>query len=206
MTPTWLDSLGLGARVVVVDSGWDHRLRSLQPAGEQNFTPHPMTKDSGHGQLVAELIQDTAPLSLIYVAKAWSPRHTNWKPYEQALDWAIALKADVVNLSFACDELSDHAKKQIAHLDQEGAICVASYSGSRLPGAMPCVVAVGSRTGKLPAGVLRVDEACRTLSCGRLDASATPSYATATVSGAAACVKAWDSKVKRVGFLDLVAA
>ncbi len=166
------------------------------------------TDAARHGHGVCDLIANgtddgfgMAPMCKLHVAKVWDGLTARWEGYELALDWAITAKAEVINLSFAADNISGRMKDQLRLLDEAGCICVAAYAGGRWPGVSPHVVPVGPSGVTLPKGVLRVDEITCRVSESLTRPTKHASYAAAIVSGVAACAKAWNPGFRRQAFL-----
>lgn len=193
-----MNSLGRGASVMVIDTGFDAATPFVFPQEIKSFTHDPTTgSHDGHGNMVSSIIasQDPlkagiAPAATLYVAKALSS-HQHWGYLNRALDWALELQVDVVNMSFSIDRTDPGLEERLARLDASGAICVASHHPGRpWPHLLPYVVSAGL------TDVPGVDMiAGDSQGMHVRDRTGRPftgtSVSCAVVSGIAACAKAW---------------
>jgi hypothetical protein len=198
----WLETLGAGTKLFVLDSGCRRSLLAQPPASLVNFSTKAIDLDCQHGDRVVELAMHVAPQCELHIGKVWDGRSTNWRQYERALRWALESKADVVNLSFAAFDVSQTLKDLIRDLDDAGCIVVAAWAGTRWPGDSPHVLPVGPSGVPVPPGVVRAGKLFPTLSGGHLEPAGHASYAAAVVSGVAACAKAAEPTITRQGLLS----
>lgn len=206
----WMMTMGQGAKVMILDSGFINAQDYLVVTEARNFSKNKMNWDARHGDVIAHLIGSRDPLCLgiaprceLYIAKVWDGEcMADWSGYEKALDWAIFENVDVVNMSFAAFDISAKMKEQLEMLDGWGTILVAAHAGPRWPAVCPHVVPVGPMRHDLPPGVLRVSRPFQNGEWGHLEPITAASYATAIVSGVAACAKSFNPGITRPSFVD----
>lgn len=208
----WMATLGRGARVVVLDSGFAPGTPHLYPAEVRSFTAAhggpPDAATAVHGTRVAQIIASAAPecpglapACTLYVGEVVGPLRHGWASLHEALDWAIALEPDVLNMSFACPTSDQACDRRLAHLDAAGTVCLASYNQwLHWPHGLPHVAAVGLNGLGGNCDVRTVGEVL--VPAGdRLDTFRGTSAASAVVAGVAACAKARNPALDRAGFL-----
>lgn len=207
MPKEWTDTLGVGAKVFVLDSGF-RKPSPFVVKEARNFSTLNMQSLSEHGHHMCEIIAGQDPLNIghapycdLYVAKVWDAKPAVWDRYEAALDWAIHEKADVVSMSFAMLNISQGMLDRFKILEQQGAICCAAYSGFGWPHGCPEVIACGRIGRNQGKGDVNVGDIIIPSPQGRFTARSGTSVATACVAGIAACAKAFEPSMTRLAFL-----
>jgi hypothetical protein len=146
---------GHGIRIVVVDSG----VHPLHPHiggvedGVHVDAEGELSDDFidrlGHGTAVTAAIREKAPEAVIFVAKVFDRRlETTAAALVSAIRWAVACKAQLVNLSLGTRTAAhaDVLGQAVSEARASGAWVVAAgeHDGIQwLPGTLPGVVAVG---------------------------------------------------------------
>lgn len=149
---------GAGVMVAVIDSGWDRSCpderistgtafldASDQTACEQNDDDNDRL---GHGTVCTRLILDVAPqASIIPVRVFGRSLETSPRTIEAAIQWCVARKVDVINLSLATerDDARDSLYLTCARAIDAGTIIVAAASIGSIsyPSAFDNVLGVG---------------------------------------------------------------
>ena len=200
----WLATAGRGAKVVVLDTGLSVGDGGVYPQEIRHFSQaHP---DPRHGSKVAQIIagrHGIAPACQLFVGQIMGDITHSWRPLEEALRWAQSLRADVVNMSFACPISHPPIEGLLADLDAAGCICIASYNRYlHWPWSLPQVVAVGTAAqddcdvvgpASFPVEVGNGAETFKGTSA-----------AAAHVAAVAACAKASDPETNRGSFLRAI--
>ncbi len=164
----WAMTRGVGARVMVIDTGIDKNHPAFAGRIEkvQNFTgegdPQDVTDVEGHGTHVAGIITaqateeavGVAPEAHLLIAKVCGSKGCNNDAIAKALVWALREKVDVVNMSMGGGG-SVPERFMINQLDGEQIPVVAAMGNNGieatpLPAGYPSVSAVGAvdMTGK----------------------------------------------------------
>lgn len=205
-----MSSLGAGVKVVILDSGVEED-EFIKPVGVMNFTRMPISKGARHGTDMAAIISSRDPLCLgiapgclLYVAKVFSYSRIDWSHYELALDWALEIGADVVNMSFGVSRLSGRFEEKLKLLDQRGTICLAAHSQFSAFRNNSNILTVGRLAPHSTAEAVATDVMTRRASNGSFRPVAGSSVSTAVMSGIAACVKAVSPGVDRSIFLNVL--
>lgn len=198
----WLATAGRGAKVVVLDTGLIVGDGGVYPQQIRHFSkanPNPR-----HGCNVAQVIagrHGIAPACHLFVGEAMGDMTHSWRPLEEALLWAQELRADVVNMSFACPTSYQPIERLLYELDAAGCLCICSYNRYlHWPWSLPQVIAVGVgpqddcdvvAPGDFPVETGRGVESFRGTSA-----------AAAYVAAVAACAKASDPAMDRRRFVS----
>src|SRR5580658_2855996 len=146
---------GRGARIAVIDSGVNARhphIASL--AGGISVLPGGIVEGSctdmlGHGTAVMAAIQEKAPQAQYFAVKVFhSGLRTSTECLLMAIEWAIAQRMDVVNLSLGTRNLTHVARfeRVVAKAAKNGVLLVAARDAESqpcLPGSLPGVFGVG---------------------------------------------------------------
>jgi len=141
-----------------------------------------------------------APAAELYVGKILG-RQQEWKAIRAGLAWALELKVDVVNLSWAAHASDPECDEILNDLNTAGVIVVAACNPYlHWPHSRPTVIAAGLRGSPADYDIPARGEA-QVLRNGRLEAFCGPSVASANVAGMAACAKAFDKSIDRELFL-----
>jgi subtilisin family serine protease len=208
----WLATQGVGVRVVVLDSGFAKGTPGVYPVEIQNFTKPTGGTDPTHGTRVAQVIGSSlpscpgvAPQCNLYLGTVVGQLEAGWRSLHDALDWAIKIRADVLNMSFACAMSDPVAEAKLLRLDAMGCICVASYNPHlHWPHSNPFVISVGV-LGKHPSTDLQAVGASPVAIPNGTDMFTGTSSAAAVVAGVAACAKASRPVMYRTAFLNEIA-
>ena len=197
----WRATAGRGAKVVVLDTGVRVGQGGVFPEEVRRFSA--TSPNSSHGSKVSQIIagrHGIAPACRLFCGQVVGSTSHLWEPLEQALVWAKELKADVVNMSFACPSSHPSVDRLLAELDAAGCICVASYNRYlHWPWSLSHVIAVGTSQqddcdivapGEFPVEVDGGGELFKGTSA-----------AAAQVAAVAACAKAADPSINRQKFL-----
>lgn len=192
--PSWHSTLGLGTKVMVLDSEYLRSTPDVFPTEVRRFIDQPAP--SVHSAQVAQVIASHDPLKIgiapqceLYLGEVVGHLSRGWHSLVEALDWAIALKVDVLNMSFAHTVSFQPADERLRVLDDMGCICVASYNPYlHWPHSLDTIVSVGvtGQVGKF--SVAARGEAAVTLQ-GKPEWFRGSSAAAALISGSAACFK-----------------
>jgi hypothetical protein len=149
-------SSGRGVRVAVIDSGVNQRhphIASLEGGiciGENAAVEEGDYSDYlGHGTAVTAAIQEKAPDAKYFAARLFqNSLRTSTEGLFNALDWAIAQRMDVINLSLGTRN-AVHAPRFTAVIEralERGVLIVAARDadGDRCyPGSLPGTISVG---------------------------------------------------------------
>ncbi len=162
---------GRGVRVAVIDSGVNSRHPHIQTpvAGGIAIGPDPAANGSlsyidvmGHGTAVMAAIQEKAPQAECFAVKVFHDSlRTSIRQLLAAMEWAIAERMDVINLSLGTRN-AEHAPRflplieraseigcvLVSAIEAEGAVC--------FPGSLPEVIGVGLDAA-CPRDIYRVD-------------------------------------------------
>jgi len=85
----------------------------------------------GHGTMVAGIVHLAAPTAKIMSLKVFQANGTGYlSDVIRAINWAVAHKADVINMSFSYPEYSNELMKAVSSANRKGVICVAA-AGNR---------------------------------------------------------------------------
>lgn len=149
-------SSGRGVRVAVIDSGVNQRhphIHGLEGGicvGESGTVEEGDYSDYlGHGTAVTAAIQEKAPEAHYFAARLFQTSlRTSTEGLFNAIDWAIARRMDVVNLSLGTRNAVHAARFAgiITRALQHGVLIVAAREadGDRCyPGSLPGVISVG---------------------------------------------------------------
>lgn len=206
----WMDTLGDGARVLIVDTGFCASTPFVFPQQVRSFIGRadPSSVD-GHGECVAQVMASQDPINFgvapaceLYIAQAIGEPHS-WSSLLLALDWAKDLAVDVVNMSFAFASHNDSLAARLDDLASRGTILVASYNEHlAMPHSHPAVISVGG------LGCVRADICTAAAHHPAILQAGKPfrgtSAAAARIAGVAACAKAYDRSISREDFLSRV--
>jgi subtilisin family serine protease len=205
----WTCSLGLGARVFMLDTGCKPS-RWLAVADRRRYGTSDLDDTVGHGTRMASLIVSRdpefpglAPQAVFHVAQCVGQPHCDTLgAILDALKWALDARADVVSMSFAYMRRNDDIGELLAALDARGTICCAAYNPAwPWPHSYDSVVSAGRYGHPDDADVLTLGEALVSGSGARPERSAGSSVATAVLAGIAACAKAVDPEIDRPRFV-----
>ncbi|MCP2014482.1 hypothetical protein L1280_001633 [Deinococcus sp. HSC-46F16] len=145
---TLAPKLGQGIKVAVIDTGVDVEhpafAGSLAPAGEwRDFYAGDTNPDEegvlgeggyGHGTGVAGVVLQVAPKATILPLRVLGPDGSGDVLHvAQAIDWAAAKGAQVINLSLGSDERSAVVQDAIKRATERGALVVASAGNENRP-------------------------------------------------------------------------
>lgn len=201
----WMVTAGNGVKVVVLDSALTPT-PYLSPVAVRRFIDGPT--DSQHASKVVQIIAGQepgrlglAPACCLYVGEVVGNQTRGWRGLCEALDWALALGADVVNMSFACAVSEQRAEDKLAALDAAGCICIASYNAYlHWPHSVPSVVAVGL-PGQAGTVDLRANDEVPVMVRNQQEFFRGTSAAAARIAGIAACAKATTPALNRGCFV-----
>lgn len=212
-------SRGSGVRIAVVDTGVDARHPDLDPARivVHDYVGTAPVAPERHGTEIAGVIAAVAnnrlgiagiaPAATVYVLRAcWHPAADagatcNTFTLAQALAGALAVRADVINLSLAgpADPLLE---RLVGVAVRRGAVVVGAVEPGdppgRFPGRLPGVLAVdASENGTARAGVLLAPgrDIPTLVPGGAYDFASGSSLAAAEVSATAALLRSADAKL-----------
>jgi serine protease len=162
-TEAWATTKGGGARVMVLDTGLDTGHPAIASRFEkgQNFTggdANDITDNVGHGTHVSGTISadgangglvGVAPEVKLLMGKVCEQVGCSSVAIASGIDWAVAEKADVVNMSLGGSFLSDLEAQALDKAEQAGVLIVAASGNDGTdtvgyPAAVPTVVAVGA--------------------------------------------------------------
>lgn len=196
----WMTTLGIGSRVVVLDSGFIPGTPCICPIETRSFVSSP--GDRSHGTKVIQVISGVSPGCEICSGEVVGSLCNGWKGLYEALDWAMDVRAGVLNMSFACPISDQGANQRLEALDRAGVICIASYNPYlHWPHSLPGIVSVGLAGKDMPADIQASDDTL-VLSGGQLRAFRGSSSAAATIAGVAACAKSFNPSMTRIEFLE----
>lgn len=198
-----METLGRGARVLILDTGFDPATPWVFPAEVRSFGyPGPPR----HGSAIASIIACQSPACLgiapaceLFIASVVSSRR--WDHHLAALRWAFDLRPHVINMSFAFSGVLEPAFAMgLGDLERTGTImCAAYHPHLPQPHTHPAVVPV---SGASPGGRLRTGrDECTLHPCHAGTPFRGVSAATAVASGIAACAKAYDPSLTKDSWL-----
>jgi len=150
----WAVTKGKGVKVGIVDTGIDAAHPALQAAyrGGYDFVHNdavPNEESSGHGTLVAGVVLEVAPEAEIYALKIFGKDNSfETDDLVRAIDWAIAHKIDVLNLSFSMTAHLDSARHALDRAEAAGIVVVAAAGNDAArvdyPAIFDTTIAVGA--------------------------------------------------------------
>jgi subtilisin family serine protease len=153
--PDSLAGSGAGVRVAIIDSGVhvDHPHVGASIAGGVGIDAHGLTSDDfidrlGHGTAVAAAIHEKAPGARLHAVRIFGGAlATNITTLVAAIDWAIAARMHLVNLSLGTSQAGHEPRLRAAveRATAAGVLLVAASDdgGMRwLPGSLPGVLPV----------------------------------------------------------------
>lgn len=160
----WNFSRGRGIRVAVIDTGISGHHPALQrnyKGGINILSPYFAPEDyNGHGTHVAGIIAGrsmesgvvgVAPRASVYAVKAFNRQGSaNLSDLLTAINWCIANRMHVVNMSFGMEKVSEALRKAIQIAHQNGVVMVAATGnqGKQMridyPACYPETIGVGS--------------------------------------------------------------
>ncbi len=177
----------------------------------------PKYQSFGHGTMVAGMIRLAAPTAKIMPLKAFRPDGiASTADIVDAIYFAVANGADVINMSFSFETFSEETMRAINHATRQGVICISAAGnlGTETlvyPAALANVTGVAAVTedqelssvsnyGKDLVSVATLGEALVTTYPGGLYASVFgTSFSTAIVSGAVAIFRELDKNLDQHG-------
>lgn len=151
----WPVTKGSGIKVGIVDTGVDVAHPALQAAyrGGYDFVhndavPDDESKD-GHGTFVAGVVLQVAPEAEIYALKIFGKENFFETPdLVRAIDWAIAHRIDVLNLSFSTSVHLDDVRRALDRAEAAGIVVVAAAGNGAAavdyPAIFDTTIAVGA--------------------------------------------------------------
>lgn len=203
---SWMTTRGVGARVLVLDSGITVPSPHIDVASYRNFISNdPMHCHDDHGDFVCSTIASNspqllgvAPMAQLYVAKV-TGGPLSWDAMCEALNWGIQNDVDVINMSIAFMEQSPLFGAMLAALDNNGVICVASHNPTLpWPHSEPSVISTGDNPN------CNIKTSTRS-HLGFVHRDGRPfvgsSVSCAYVSAMAACAKSYDKNINRTEFM-----
>jgi subtilisin family serine protease len=145
---------GRGVRVAVIDSGVNPRHPHVNGVAGGIAIGLKLGPDSyldclGHGTAVLAAIKEKAPKAEYYAVRIYfRSLRTNIDFLLKAIDWAIAEKMDVINLSLGTPTVSyrDRLLPAVEKANDSGVLLVAASEMDgvpALPGSLPGVIGVG---------------------------------------------------------------
>ncbi len=133
---------GRGVRVAVIDSGVnaDHpHVGGI--AGGVAIEGEDCLDRLGHGTAVAAAIHEKAPEALLYAVKVFDRKlSTKIEVLSQALEWCIAQRMDVINLSLGT--VNPAHRERFERLADAGAVLVVPHENAVLPSSLSFVIPV----------------------------------------------------------------
>ncbi len=205
----WLDTLGCGATVMVIDTGLRPGEPYLSVKDYRLFVGDRQDDPTGHGTLVSLTVGSNNPYSIgmaprtkLLVARAIDRNVNTWDSVVAALDWAIETRPDVINMSFAMAKRSPVMTQKLDTLDKMGVICCAAHTTNLMwPHSEESVIPVAALDGPPLIKARTVREWFTSPSTGKAGPFRGTSAACAVMAGIAACAKAYDSRITRQTFL-----
>lgn len=156
----WMSHQGQGARVLVLDTGADVAHGDLSQRFEQgkSFVGGTFTDEVGHGTHTAGTtladgagsgLMGVAPQARLLVAKVCMAQGCSTAGIVQGIEWGIAEKVDVMNLSLGGPFLSLSAMQAYQKAEAAGVVVVAASGNDgtakvSYPAAIATVIAVGA--------------------------------------------------------------
>ncbi len=144
---------GRGVRVAVIDSGVNTShshiaapvTRVMIGEAEEGSSPEDTL---GHGTAVTAAIQEKAPAAEYFAVKVFGPSlRTSTSRLFEAIEWAIAHRMDVINLSLGTRKIDSRGQFQalVEHACSVGSVLVSARDTGvppLLPGTLPQVIGV----------------------------------------------------------------
>ena len=200
--PEWISTQGVGARVMLLDTGLLPNCKA-EVIEAHSFCLQPLEHDAEHGTVMADIVAGKdpldpgmAPLSKLYVAKVIDreDRRDFWERGNAALDWALEVKPDVLNMSFCCENGNAGFEDRLKRLADGGCLIFAAYSDLLwFPHSYQTCIPVGSIGPLLKEHgsrrMLTSGHVLRRALEGRQRLYKGNSVATAVMSGIGACAK-----------------
>lgn len=205
----WLATMGIDVGVLVMDSGLNPS-PYLRPLAVRSFTDDGIVDHANHGTYIARIIANNDPVEIgmaphcdLYVAKVLG-RTYNWRSLIKALEWAIELEVQVVNMSFSYPHSNPDVAKLLQILDDRGTICVAAAAiGLPYPHSYPYVLSASPLDMIGGGDVQTVGEYHPAFPARQPRPFRGSSVAAAYCSGIAACIKSHNPKVTRSNLINL---
>jgi subtilisin family serine protease len=151
----WPVTRGRGIRVGIIDTGIDVSHPALQGAyrGGYDFVRNDAVPEEesteGHGTFVAGVVLQVAPEAEIYALKIYG-RENRFETSHlvKAIDWAIANRLHVLNLSFSMTAQLDNARRALDRAEAAGIVVVAAAGNDgaavNYPAIFDTTIAVGA--------------------------------------------------------------
>jgi serine protease len=151
--PLWRVTKGAGIKVGIIDTGIDAAHPALQSAyrGGYDFVHNDAVPDDegGHGTFVAGVVLQVAPEVEIYALKIFGKENSfETADLVRAIDWAIAHRLDVLNLSFSTTVQLDTVRRALDRAEAAGIVVVAAAGNDAgkvdYPAIFDTTIAVGA--------------------------------------------------------------
>ncbi|NQX71732.1 alpha/beta fold hydrolase, partial [Paenibacillus alba] len=224
--------LGNGINIAIIDTGIDLNNQDLQIIGGASFIGDSYQDDNGHGTKIAGIIgakvngvgiKGLAPAARIFALKASdSQGQGSYSQVISAIDWAIANKMNIINISLVGSENSQALQEAINKAWDAGILITASVGNSgdsniRYPAKYPQSIAVGAINFDLTRSTFsnfgeKIELVAPGSNIYTTDLNNTytknsgTSFATAYVTGAAAAIWSahpdWSAKQVRIALLQ----
>lgn len=207
----WLDTMGAGVKVAVLDTGLSPTVRA-NIVHRESLTVRSIEEDPIHGTEMVRIIASNdpedigmAPMCEVYYWKVLDKSLSPWHRFARALDLALENGCQVVNMSFASHDQDPEMEAALKRLDAAGALLLAPWSDQyAFPHGYDSVIACGAigmfAGAKRKPVLLTVNEVIRR----GLGTKSRPlrgnSVSTAVMSGIAACAKAFNPGITREEF------
>jgi subtilisin family serine protease len=216
----WIETRGFGATVLVCDTSIDkeHSAIKRNLVKTKSFFPsHSQVVRSPHGTHVSgtivgydEKIQGIAPMSGLFVAQCLSSGRGSMDILSNALDWAIELQPDVINLSVAYKSRHKKIEKRLEALASIGCIICSSQTAypSKYPACYDFVMSVGAYDSVVRDGP-KIEARCpRTIfsskPMNKYGEMSGHSMSCAFMSGVCCLAKAYDKSLTKDGILEIL--
>lgn len=214
----WTMTNGEGAVVMICDTGCDIKHPAIVSSivDYRAFSQRNMATYTRHGTHIAGIIAGNsseicgvAPNAKLIIAQVMKGSVGNYVWLIPALEWAMTLNIDVLNLSFAYTLDNRDVKRLLGLLSEKGVIIVSAFAKHPYiyPSSYPFVVSVASFSDSSTTTTEKIDifahnEFKSSVQSGKYDVIKGNSMATAYFSGVAALAKAYDKKTNIVKLLN----
>lgn len=203
----WLNTNGLGTKVGIIDSGFDISNKYIKDRITK-FDDYGST-DIDHGThvlgimcldcLKSNAVRGLAKYSNYYLASIPMGQKNGMKYMCDALSNMISYGIDVLNMSFTNYMQNQTMKKLLFELHKRNTILISSYSQNLLfPHSYPFVISAGKQ-------LITKNTFFSTISSNEFKSISGTSMQSAYISGVAAIAKAYDKKISKQTFMNIVA-
>ena len=205
----WMDTMGVGAKVMVIDTGFNPDPNVVAVA-TRTFIGGGTGDIAGmHGTMMARIVAGRDPTDAGFAPRCtlWLAKAVGLTPglsgIQSALQWALDEAVDVVSMSFVYSGDFPKIHALLTKLDARGSILLAAHNlDKKYPHSYPEVISVAQSGLKGQGNIRTLGEFPR----ARGKTIRGSSVSTAVMAGIAACAKSYDPKITRASFESALSA